>query len=203
MSCRINLWLGFIFISLAFALNAYGLSDDFKGAIYDPGQLKPIDSQLNVRVGEKAPDFQLPKLGGGTIRLSQFIGRHHVVLSFVPAAWTPVCSDQWPGYNLVQDLFTQNDAILLGITVDNLPTLHAWTQQMGALSFDVLSDFWPHGAVAERYGVLRSDGTSERAVFVIDKQGIIRYIEVADINVRPNLEALVNALADLTQPSGN
>jgi len=78
---------------------------------------------------------------------------------------------QWPGYNIVKDLFDANDAVLLGITVDNIPTLFAWTNQMGKLWFPVLSDFWPHGAVADTYGVLRSDGTSERAIFVIDKGG--------------------------------
>jgi peroxiredoxin (alkyl hydroperoxide reductase subunit C) len=62
------------------------------------------------------------------------------------------------------------------------------------LWFPVLSDFWPHGAVAQKYGVLRSDGTSERALFVIDKKGIIRYIDVHDINKRPPLEGIIKAL---------
>jgi peroxiredoxin (alkyl hydroperoxide reductase subunit C) len=72
--------------------------------------------------------------------------------------------------------------------VDNIPTLYAWTQQMGKLWFPVLSDFWPHGAVADKYGVLRSDGVSERALIFIDKEGIIRDIRVNDINNRPDLE---------------
>jgi len=83
-------------------------------------------------------------------------------------------------------LFEQHDAILLGITVDNIPTLFAWTQQMGSeLWFPVLSDFWPHGAVASKYGLLRSDGVSERALIFIDKRGIIRDILITDINKRP------------------
>jgi peroxiredoxin (alkyl hydroperoxide reductase subunit C) len=89
---------------------------------------------------------------------------------------------------------------LLGITVDNIPTLYAWTRQMGDLWFPVLSDFWPHGAVADAFGVLRSDGVSERAIFVIDKGGIIRYIEIADINVRPKLEDLIRALEAIESP---
>ena len=115
----------------------------------------------------------------------------------VPAAWTPVCSDQWPGYNITQGLFEEHNAILLGITVDNIPTLYSWTNQMGRLWFPVLSDFFPHGAVAARFGVLRTDGTSERALFVIDKKGIIRYIDVHDINQRPPLEALMGELGKL------
>jgi len=176
---------------------AFGLSDAFKNNIYNTGLLKPTDSVLKAKVGDKAPDFSLPAVSGGRISLGKYRGKKNVVLSFVPAAWTPVCSDQWPGYNIVKDIFDKNDAILLGITVDNIPTLFAWTNQMGKLWFPVLSDFWPHGSVADRYGVLRSDGLSERAIFVIDREGIIRYIGVGDINKRPRLEVLVNELERL------
>jgi peroxiredoxin len=179
---------------LIFCGVAFGLSEAYKGNIYNPGILKPVDSILKVKVGDPAPDFTLPSISGEKISLSQFAGKKNVVISFVPAAWTPVCSDQWPGYNIAKGFFDKNDAVLLGITVDNIPTLHAWTQQMGKLWFSVLSDFWPHGAVAARYGVLRSDGVSERALFVIDKTGIIQFIHVEDINVRPKLEELVMEL---------
>jgi peroxiredoxin (alkyl hydroperoxide reductase subunit C) len=166
-------------------------------SIYNAGQLKPIDSSLKAKVGDSAPDFTLPDLSGGSVTLSEYIGKKNVVVSFVPAAWTPVCSQQWPGYNIAKDIFEQYDTILLGISVDNVPTLYAWTQQMGQLWFPVLSDFWPHGAVAAKYGVLRNDGTSERALFVIDKKGIIRYIDVHDINAMPRLEDLAKELAKL------
>ncbi len=178
---------------------AFGLSEAYKNNIYNPGILKPIDSSLKVKVGEAAPGFILPSISGKKISLSQFAGKKNVVISFVPAAWTPVCSDQWPGYNISKSFFDENDAILLGITVDNIPTLHAWTKQMGKIWFTVLSDFWPHGAVSRRYGVLRSDGVSERALFVIDKAGIIQYIHVEDINVRPKLENLVMELEKLNK----
>ena len=172
----------------------YGLSEAFKDSVYNPGQLKPIDSQLKVKVGEPAPDFTLPSLSGEKITLSSFRGNKNVVLSFVPAAWTPVCSDQWPGYNIVRDIFDQNDAVLLGITVDNIPTLYSWTREMGQLWFPVLSDFWPHGAVADAYGVLRSDGVTERALLFIDKKGVLRHAHVGDINVRPPLQLIVTEL---------
>ena len=172
-------------------------SEAFKENIYSVGTLKPVDSILKVKVGAMAPDFTLPSVSGENVSLKHFRGKKNVVLSFVPAAWTPVCSDQWPGYNIVKDIFDQKDAVLLGITVDNIPTLFAWTNQMGKLWFPVLSDFWPHGQVAKRYGVLRSNGVSERALFVIDKKGIIRYIDVHDINKRPPLDDLVEALEKL------
>lgn len=165
--------------------------------IYDPGKLKPVDSRLKVSSGQLAPDFTLMSVGGESITLSQYREKKNVVISFVPAAWTPVCSDQWPGYNIAKKFFEQNNAVLLGITVDNIPTLHAWTAKMGKLWFDVLSDFWPHGQVANTYGVLRTDGTAERALIFIDTKGIIRKVEVADINVRPPLELVVKTLQEM------
>jgi len=183
-----------LFVSFSIA---YAISEAFKENIYKVGELKPVDSVLKVKIGDRAPIFTLPSVSGEKISLKQYLGKKNVVLSFVPAAWTPVCSDQWPGYNIIKDIFDQNDAILLGITVDNIPTLFAWTNQMGKLWFPVLSDFWPHGGVAKKYGVLRSNGISERALFVMDKKGIIRYIDVHDINKRPPLEDLVNELEKL------
>jgi peroxiredoxin len=165
---------------------------------YDPGPLKPIDSTLKVKAGQPAPDFTLPSVAGERVRLKDFRGKKNVVISFVPAAFTPVCSDQWPGYNMARGLFESHNAVLLGITVDNIPTLYAWTRQMGPeLWFPVLSDFWPHGAVARKYGVLRSDGTSERALFFIDTKGILREAIVSDINRRPDLESIARALEKL------
>jgi peroxiredoxin len=178
----------------------FGASAAYKDNIYNPGQLKPIDSKLKVSVGEPAPDFTLPSVAGEDVALRQFRGKKNVVISFVPAAWTPVCSDQWPGYNIVKEMFDENDAVLLGITVDNIPTLYAWTKQMGKLWFPVLSDFWPHGAVANRYGVLRSDGVSERALIFIDKKGIIRHILENDINKRPDLESCAINLEKMNKP---
>jgi len=165
--------------------------------VYNPGKLKPVDSRLAVSVGQVAPDFTLPSLSGSPVSLSSYRGKKNVVISFVPAAFTPVCSAQWPGYSLAYDLLEQHDAVMLGITTDNVPTLHAWTSLMGKLRFAALSDFWPHGKVASAYGVLRSDGTTERALFLIDKEGIIRWIDVHDINKRPPLEDLVDQLSRL------
>lgn len=193
----INLVPGLILLFLV--ATGFGASEAFKGNIYNPGQLKPVDSTLKVKVGEAAPDFTLPSVSGEKISLSQYRNKKHVVLSFVPAAWTPVCSDQWPGYNIVKQMFDQNDAVLLGITVDNIPTLYAWTNQMGELWFPVLSDFWPHGAVAKKYGVLRSSGVTERALIFIDKKGIIQDIQVSDINVRPDLAQCATTLEKMNK----
>jgi peroxiredoxin len=193
-------WTGILVFCLFFMGGAaLAASEELKNNIYSPGNLKPRDSILKVKAGQPAPDFTLPAVSGKKITLSDYRGQKNVVISFVPAAFTPVCSDQWPGYNIVKDMFEENDAILLGITVDNIPTLHAWTRQMGKLWFEVLSDFWPHGSVADKYGVLRSDGLSERALFFIDKEGVISAILVMDINRRPDLEACATELKKLNK----
>lgn len=184
-------------IVIIFAAESFSASELFGVKIYNPGLLKPIDSATTLQVGQEAPDFTLPSIAGEHVRLSDFRGKKNVVISFVPAAWTPVCSDQWPGYNIARSIFEKHDAVLLGITVDNIPTLFAWTREMGNLWFPVLSDFFPHGAVSKQYGILRTDGVSERAIFIIDKKGVIRYIDVHDINKRPPLETLVRELEKL------
>ena len=167
--------------------SCFAFSDAYGKKIYDPGKLKPTDSRLKVKTGDVVPDFTLTAVSGKKISLKQFRGKKNVLISFIPAAWTPVCSDQWPGYNIAKPFF------------DNLPTLYAWTSEMGNLWFDVLSDFWPHGRVADLFGVLRTDGTAERALFLIDRQGTIRFIKVSDINVRPDLGEIVRAMEQIEQ----
>lgn len=191
-SVKIVFTLSFLIVITAFYDHSKSVT--LQESIYNPGPLKPVDSNIKVKVGQLAPDFILKSIKGEKLKLSQFRGQKKVVLSFVPAAFTPVCSDQWPGYNISRNIFEAHNAILLGITVDNIPSLHAWVQQMGSLWFEVLSDFWPHGKVADSYGLLRSDGTTERALIFIDTSGIIRAIEVSDINVRPPLELVVRDL---------
>ncbi len=173
-----------------FCGTAHSQTGQLRGKIYDPGTLKSVDSRTSLKPGDAAPDFDLPSITGERVSLSRYAGRKNVVISFVPAAWTPVCSDQWPGYNIMKAMFDKYDAVLIGITVDNVPSLFAWTTEMGGVWFPVASDFWPHGETARRYGVLRTDGMSERALFIVDKRGIIRYIDVHDINERPKLEVL-------------
>lgn len=181
-----------LFFSLPGPVSAESIAYGEK--IFDPGRLQPVDSVLKVKKGEMAPGFELPSVSGKRIRLSDYIGKKNVLLTFIPAAWTPVCSDQWPGYNIARPLFEKHNTIVIGISTDNIPTLHAWTKEMGQLWFNVASDFWPHGAVSDSYGVLRSDGTAERALILIDKKGIIRFIHVSDINLRPDLKRIADAL---------
>jgi glutaredoxin len=99
------------------------------------------------------------------------------------------------------DRFDGVKAQVLGLSVDSVPCLSAWAESLGGISYPLLSDFYPHGKVAEQYGVFRPEGTSERALFVIDRQGLIRYVDVHDIGLQPDNEALFACLAELEPES--
>jgi peroxiredoxin len=127
-----------------------------------------------LTLGDMAPDFELRSHRGGTVKLSDFRGKRQVVLAFHPLAFTPVCAAQMCAYQSDLARFESLNAAVLGISVDAQPAKSAWAQTLGPISFDLLSDFHPHGDVARQYGVFRSaDGISDRAIFVIDKQGRI------------------------------
>lgn len=91
--------------------------------------------------------------------------------------------------------FAELNTQVLGISVDHVPSLQAWAESMEGITFPLLSDFWPHGALAARYGVLRDDGTAERAIFIIDETGFIRYIDIHDYDEQPDNEVLFAELA--------
>jgi len=91
---------------------------------------------------------------------------------------------------------------VLGISVDHVPCLKAWAKELGGISYPLLSDFWPHGAVAQGYGVLREEGYSERAIFLIDAEGIIRYVDVHDIDEQPDNEVILAELRRIGPGAG-
>lgn len=152
--------------------------------------------RMKLSIGQPAPDFSLPATGEQTISLKDYLGKN-VVLTFFPRAWTPVCSHQIPALNEDLDKFVQMNTQVLALSIDHLPSLVAWLESLGGIQFPVLSDFWPHGEVAQRYGVLRPEGYSERANFIIDRHGIIRYIDVHDIDDQPNNIDLLKTLQQI------
>lgn len=95
--------------------------------------------------------------------------------------------------------FQAADTQVLGISVDSSDTNAAWAASLGIEHISLLSDFWPHGAVAQAYGVLREQGFTERATFIVDKEGIIRFIHIYDINELPSNEELFQALEQINQ----
>ena len=150
---------------------------------------------MALNVGDEAPDFELRSHRGGTVKLSDFRGTRRVVVAFHPLAFTPVCAAQMCGYESDLGRFEAADAAVLGISIDAQPAKAAWAQTLGPISFDLLSDFYPHGDVARKYGVFREkDGISERAIFVVDKAGKIAWARVYDIPQQPDNADLFAAL---------
>ena len=99
-----------------------------------------------------------------------------------------------PAYEEDLSEFGRYDAQVLGISIDHIPVIKAWAKSLGKISYPILSDFWPHGQTALKYGVLRSEGFTERALFIIDKQGKIRYIDVHPIGDQPKNPVLFDEL---------
>lgn len=144
--------------------------------------------------GTRAPDFELPQADGTTVRLSDYRGRP-VALVFYPLDWSPGCSVQLELYQQELDEFARRGFDVLGISVDSIYSHGAWAAVRG-IRFPLLSDANPHGEVARRYRVWREqDGYSERAVFLVDPEGVIRWVHVSpELHHLPDSDELTTAL---------
>jgi peroxiredoxin len=156
----------------------------------------PANRSQILPPGTAAPDFALESCPGEIVRLRDFRG-HPVVLAFYPADWSPVCGDQVTLYNECIEEFDELGAKVLGVSVDS-----CWCHQAYAkskkLRFPLVADFEPKGAISRQYGVYRAaDGTSERALFVIDADGIIRWSYLSPIDVNPGADGILTALEAL------
>jgi len=148
--------------------------------------------------GELAPDFSLSATPDQRIALRELRGRP-VVLAFYPADWSPVCGDEMTLFSAARHEIEAGGAVLLGISVDSVWSHIAFAEQR-KLHFPLLADFQPKGEVARAYGVYReADGTSERALFVIDGDGLIRWRYVSPLAINPGVDGILAALARLPQ----
>jgi peroxiredoxin len=149
-----------------------------------------------------APDFALPDTPDSRLRLADRRG-HPVILVFYPADWSPVCGDEVTLFNEVLPELERYGATLLGISVDGV-WCHRAFREARHLRFPLLADFEPKGAISRTYGAYRSDeGVSERALFVIDADGIIRWSYVSPINVNPGANGVLAALEGLAHRPGS
>jgi len=154
-----------------------------------------------LQTGTPAPDFTLNSTPDQTVSLSDFRGRP-VILAFYPADWSPVCGDQMSLYNNTLKLFHKYNAVLLGISVDGVWSHQAFAKDR-SLHFPLLSDFEPKGEVARMYGVYNyKKGKCERALFVIDNDGIIRWSYVSPSGINPGADGILDALEKLPQKAG-
>jgi peroxiredoxin len=146
--------------------------------------------------GTPAPDFTLHVTPDQKLSLAELRGRP-VILTFYPADWSPVCGDQVGLYNEILPEFHKHGAELLGISVDGVWCHEAFAKARH-LHFPLLADFEPKGEVARRYGAYReADGYTERALFVIDRQGMIRWSYCSPVAVNPGADGILQALEDL------
>jgi peroxiredoxin len=150
-----------------------------------------------ANVGDKAKSFNLRDQNGEDFRLSHFKGKK-VVLSFHPLAWTSVCAEQMKSLEKNKKTFESVGAIAVGISVDTVPSKKAWAEYLGLKTTRLLSDFWPHGHVAQLYGIFRGgEGFSERANIIVDTNQNIAFVKVYPLSELPDIAEVLDAVEKL------
>jgi peroxiredoxin len=153
-----------------------------------------------LECGDLAPDFDLPVLIGGVkqrFHLRELREKQNLVLAFYPSNWEPLSAEQFVAYQVERAKFKAQNAEVVGITVDSIMNITSWEREIGPFDYFLCSDFWPHGQVCEQYGVLAKSGFSERAVFVVDQIGKVRYKRIYRAGQKPDLEETLVALRNL------
>jgi peroxiredoxin len=151
---------------------------------------------MPLPAGTKAPDFQLPSTPDQTVSLADFRGQP-LILAFYPEDWSPVCSDQMALYQEVLPEFRRFNAELLGISVDGIWCHLAFARDRN-LHFPLLADFEPKGEVSRAYDAYRAkDGTSERALYVLDGDGVVAWSYLSPVGVNPGADGILRALESL------
>jgi len=148
-----------------------------------------------INVGENAPDFVLKDHNGIEFKLSNLKG-NRILLSFHPLAWTSVCAKQMQSLDSNKKRFDKLNTIALGVNVDPVPSKKAWANELRIKNTKLLSDFWPHGEVAKKYGIFRDkEGFSERANIIIDENGKVLFTKVYAIPELPDIEEIIGILS--------
>jgi mycoredoxin-dependent peroxiredoxin len=154
-------------------------------------------SAAAVAVGASAPDFELRDQHNQPVRLSDFRGKKHVLLVFYPWAFSTICQGELQALEEALADFLNDDTHLLAVSVDSHFALRRWAAEQG-FQFPLLSDFWPHGEVARRYGIFdERTGAALRGTFLVDRAGIVRWEVVHGIPEARDLQEYRDALAAL------
>jgi peroxiredoxin len=146
-----------------------------------------------IRIGRPAPDFVLRDQHNREFRLRDLRGRK-VLLSFHPLAWTKICARQMQALEKGYGQFDLANTLPVGLSVDTVPSKHFWAKSLKVTKLRMLSDFWPHGAVAKKYGIMRTEGFSERANILIDEFGLVAWVKVYPIKELPDLGEVFKVL---------
>ncbi len=152
---------------------------------------------MPVEVGQEAPDFELPDSENGKTKLSDYRGRKNVLLVFYPLAFSPICTSEFCALRDINADIGSGDTEVLGVSVDSRWTLKAW-KEAERFPNKFVADFWPHGEVGRAYGVFdEKRGTTLRGTFLIDKQGVIRWMEISPAIEARDQAGWRKAIADL------
>ena len=146
-----------------------------------------------VQVGKKLKDFKLNDQNRQDFLLSDFRGKR-VLLSFHPLAWTPICAQQMQSLERNKKALDKLNTVAVGLSIDSVPCKAAWARSLKIKNTRLLSDFWPHGAVAKSLGILRAEGFSERANIIVDEAGKIMWVKVYPIKQLPDIGEILSAL---------
>jgi peroxiredoxin len=153
-----------------------------------------MTEERKIKIGEKAKDFALKDQNDKEFKLSQFKGKR-VLLSFHPQAWTGLCAKQMKSLEENKAVFDSLNTVALGMSVDTIPSKKAWADSLGIKNTPLLSDFWPHGEVAELYGIFRDkNGFSERANIVVDENQKVVFFKVYPIGELPDMKEIISFL---------
>ncbi len=153
--------------------------------------------KVTVEVGDVAPDFTLKDQNEQEVTLSALRGKK-VLLSFHPLAWTRVCAIQMQDLEKYREEMDRLGAVALGLSVDSVPCKKAWAEAIGVRETPLLADFWPHGGVAQAYGIFREkNGFSERAVFIVDAEGVVRFKKIYPMREVPDIGEILKALEEM------
>lgn len=140
-----------------------------------------------IKVGDYAPDFLLKDNRGEEIRLTDYKGKK-VLLSWHPLAWTSVCAEQMKALEANLAAFESNNTVPLGLSIDSYPCKNAWAKELGIATVKLLADFWPHGEIAQKYGLFRQqEGFSERANVLVGEDGKVLWVKIYPIPELPDI----------------
>ena len=155
-----------------------------------------------LQPGQMAPDFDLPTLIGGVkkrLHLAERVGKQRLVLAFYPLNWETVSTRQMIDYQVQREKLMASGAEVIGISVDSIMNTTAWEREIGPFDYPLCSDFWPHGEVGRKYGVLRESnlfaGASERTIFIVGKKGTIEFSKIYPVTDVPELDEVLLALS--------
>lgn len=151
------------------------------------------------KAGEKAPDFSLYDHNEKIFKLNDFKGKR-ILLSFHPLAWTGICSKQMKSLEENFKTFEELNTIAVGINIDTIPSKKAWADSLNIKNTRLLSDFWPHGKVAQIFNLFREkDGFSERANIILNEDQIVEFVRVYEIGELPNIKEIITFLRELNE----